>query len=72
MSRQATPERMCKQGLTDCIMNKKGYCAALEDTTFRNKVCPFYLTWEMAAERYGEYDFILDDMRRRYGKSKTK
>lgn len=51
-------------------MNKKGYCSALEDTTFRNKVCPFYLTWEMAAERYGEYDFVLDEMRKRYGKGK--
>ena len=59
---------MCRQNLADCLMHKNGRCLALTDTFGLREPCPFYLTEQIAAEKYPRD--IVKEISKRYGKGK--
>lgn len=68
MARPVERRKPCRMVRGDCIMrDANGGCKALEDTyffdkrTFKPKPCPFYLTVDMAYDKY-EDEFILKEI----------
>lgn len=43
---------MCRPQKTDCFAYSDGRCKALEDTHFKNNVCPFYKNKRKVDEKW--------------------